>query len=82
MKRLNLAFLLHASDFKDSWTVLFQQSNFLSACLYARIVTSMFFKNTMMNMNFQCQVAKARAGLGAGFPQSIISLRKVRNPVI
>jgi len=67
MKILNLALLLHASDFKDSWTVLLQQSNFLSTCLYARAVTLIYFKNVMMNMNIQCQVAKTRAGLGAGF---------------
>lgn len=52
IKRLNLALLLHAGDFKDSWTVLFQQSSFLSTYLYAVVVTLIYFKNMMMNMNF------------------------------
>lgn len=58
IKRLNLSLLLRAGDFKDSWTVLFQESSFLSTCLYAVDVTVMYLKNMMMNMNFRCQAAK------------------------
>lgn len=78
-----MVLLFYASDFKDSRTILLWQSNFMSSCQGCHFHIS---KN-MTTMNFQCHVAKISPELGGAalliiFSQSIISLRKVKNPVL